>query len=72
MSENIIGYTFQTKEGPIQVKSKVGTDFRITDPTVTHPQDSRSGMWNVDAETFKEDLQEGNIERASLKVEVDA
>lgn len=63
------GHVYQTPDGPVRIVSKVAPDkFRVTDPTAFHPQDGRSGYWDVPAEDFREDVATGTIERATLEV----
>lgn len=63
-----VGEVFQSDEGPIQITGIDGSELLVTDPTVTHPQDSRAGSWEIDADLLRADLEDGGVERATLDV----
>lgn len=63
------GDVFKTPAGPIKVKGiQTCGDLMVTDPTVSHPQDARAGRWTIERSLFEDDLESGDIERASLEV----
>jgi len=59
---------FQSDEGPIQIKGIDEGDILVTDPTVVHPQDSRAGSWEIEVSLLWDDLERGEVERATLDV----
>jgi hypothetical protein len=40
----------------------------VTNPLVNHPQDASAGTWKIKKDELKEDLRNGNVERAELEV----
>lgn len=63
------GDVFITPDGPIQVETvrRFGKGTLVSDPTVTHAQDSRAGWWRVDIDTLADDVESGDVERATLE-----
>jgi hypothetical protein len=65
------GDVFMSPDGPIRLLAiKDDETVKVTDPTVGHPQDSRSGVWYPDITEIEDGILEGDLQPATLEVQL--